>query len=172
MVNNLIFEQDMRQPVRERQLSGSLIEGSNKGVRISCYVYRNGVAETLTGDIKCTVLDSAGNEVFFNGSRSGNLAYANIPSSALQAGIVRLVMWDSGTSNVRTPILILSGVVAKTLGAEYIDSGSVIPSLSNYTSYTENIQDAASVINRMKIEASLVTENSDRYKCEVTRRES
>ena len=174
MVNNLVFEQDMEKPVQMRHLPSYIFENTKEGLRLSCYVYRNGQPENLTGSISVLGLTQDTATRSATGTISSdetNLAYVDLPASFFYPGLVTIVMYNvSSNSNISTPILALSGVCVRVNGEAYVDTGNVIPSLASYTTLAGNIQTAATAIaNNISMSAQVVTANSDRYKCVVTK---
>lgn len=165
MVNNLVFDQDMAKEVQLRNISGSLYENDNRGLRLTVRVFRNGVPETLAGSITAHVVRSNGTLATVGGSRSGNTAYVNIPSSCLMPGLVQISLKniDGSTS---TTILAITGVVKVVNGSAFIDSGSVIPSLSAYEDLVEREEAAAGIISGLSTSATLIA--GDRYRLNVT----
>lgn len=166
MVNQLIFEQDMLKEVRPRQIHGSLFQNDNNGLQVGVRVLRNGVAETLSGSVVCEVMRRDGTLATVNGSRSGNLAYANIPTSCLMPGTVKIVLKNvAGTQ--KTTVLAITGTVSMVNGSAYVDPGSVIPDLSSYTSLVTRAETAANTIANLSTSSQLIA--GDRYKCIVTK---
>ena len=156
----------MLKEVRPRQIHGSLYENDNNGLQVGVRVLRDGAAETLAGSVVCEVMRRDGTLATVNGSRSGNLAYANIPSGCLMPGPIKIVMRNiSGTQ--KTTVLAITGTVSMVNGSAFIDPGSVIPDLSSYTSLVTRAETAANTISKLTTEAQLIA--GDRYRCVVTK---
>lgn len=166
MVNQLVFEQDMQKEVRLRQIHGSLFENDNNGLQVGVRILRNGVAETLAGSVICEVMRRDGTLATVNGGRSGNLAYANIPSSCLMPGMVKIVI-KNVVGTQKTTVLAITGAVSMINGSAFIDSGSVIPDLSSYTNLVTRAETAANTVSKLSTDAQLIA--GDRYRCIVTK---
>jgi len=164
MVNNLVFDQDMAKPVNMRNISGSLYENDDKGLRLRVRVFQNGAAITLSGSIVAHVVRANGTLATVGGSRSGNEAYVNIPKSCLMPGLIQISMKNVDGS-VSTTILAITGVVKVVNGSAFIDSGGVIPSLASYEALVQREEAAAATINGLSTSATLIA--GDRYRCNV-----
>jgi len=164
MVNNLVFDQDMAKPVNMRNISGSFYENDNRGLRITARIFRNGVAENLSGSIVAHVVRSNGTLATVGGSRSGNTGYVTIPSSCLMPGLVQISLKNIEGST-STTILAVSGVVKIVNGSAFIDPGNVIPSLSNYEALVTREEAAADIISGLSTSATLIA--GDRYRLNV-----
>ena len=129
MVNELTFDQDMGKEVRVRQITGSLFEGDNEGLRLLVNVFRAGFAENLTGEIVCEIARSDGVHVRKFGSIDGNVASVVIPASAMIPGIVKMML-KNVTGTTITTLLAITGVVSPLLydpnGQTYIPTEDVI----------------------------------------------
>lgn len=110
MVNQLIFDQDLSKPVQFRQLHGSLFEADNNGLQVGVRVFKNGVAENLSGVVRCSIVCSDETIIVVNGEISGNVATVYIPQSSLMPGTIKILLKivDGSTT---TTMLALSGVV-------------------------------------------------------------
>lgn len=166
MVNQLLFEQDMAKPVQLRQIHGSLFENDNNGLQIGVRVFRNGEVESLIGSIICEVMRNDGAIVVVIGERSGNLACASIPSNCLMPGPIKMVM-KNVDGEQKTTILAVSGVVLMVNGSAYIDPGTVIPDLTEYTELVNRAEAAATSIANLSTDTQLIV--GDRYRCVVAK---
>lgn len=110
MVNQLLFDQDLNKPVHLRQLHGSLYEGDNNGLQVGVRVFRDGVAENITGTVQCNVICSDNTIIRVNGTISGNIAMAYIHQSCLTPGLIKIIL-KVISGDTATTLLALSGVV-------------------------------------------------------------
>lgn len=164
MVNQLIFEQEMTKQVLPKQIHGSLYENDNNGLQIGVRIKRKGVAETISGSVICEVLRRDGTMDVVSGGKSGNLAYANIPASCLMPGIIKMFL-KNVVGTQKTTVLSITGTVSMVNGSAFIDPGSVIPSLSDYTALVGRAETAAEAIDNLTTGNQLIA--GDRYRLVV-----
>lgn len=165
--NNIVFEQDLAKPVCVRHLPGSLYEYDNSGLCLSVALYKNGVPVNATGDVEVTTMRADGTTApSFTSSISGNIVTVKVPSGALMPGLLRFVV-KLISGNVKTTILAVTGAVVAIEGSQYVDPGSVIPSLSSYENMVDAIQSAATIVASLSTEATPI--EGDRYRCLVNK---
>ena len=167
MVNHLVFIQDMNREIKMQDLDGSLYEGDDSGVRISVKVYRDGTPEALSGSIIAEIMKSDGTLIVQNGGiTGGNIAYVIMPKQALLPGPIKIVIKNSA-GGVKTTICAIRGTVTIVNGTAYLDPGSVIPSLADYTSLVTRAEAAAATVNGLSFSATQLT--GDDYRCVVVK---
>ena len=167
MHNTLVFSQDMMNEVCIRYLKGSLFEGDANGLLLQINVFRNGVAESLSGVIVAEITRSDGALVVQNGEIAGeenNCVNVTIPTSALMPGQINIIIKNI-SENIKTTIIAFSGIVVNVNGTSFIDPGSVIPSLSDFTALVTRAEAAAATVRNLSF--STVNLIGDDYLCAV-----
>ena len=167
MLNQLSFEQDMDKEVRPRALHGSLYEGDDNGLMIQVALTRGAQKANITGSVIAEMTPCDGVMVVQNGGHTANIAYVTIPISAMKSGPLKINLRNVERDGTRTTILALSGFVNIVNGSSYIDPGTVIPALSDYTLLVQRAENATSIITGLALSATEIADNN--YKISVTR---
>lgn len=134
---------DLKKPVKVKQLEGNLFSADNGGNLIGVEVMNNGQAASLSGGVTGYIIRADGQTVVINGSLSGNRASITLPTSAyVVVGQISIVI-KVGTTTVGA----CTGYVYRTTTDAIVDPGHVIPSLEELLAQIANCIAATSAAN-------------------------
>ena len=141
-------------------------EGDANGDRFGVRIFNNGEAYSLTG-CSCSgyFVRPDGGTTVITGTISGNTAYVTIPQACYAyPGNFTLSIKITGTGFAGT-MRIIDGVVVDTSTGTFIDPGSIIPDLANWTALVSSANTAATNIGKIHVESELIS--GTRYKMKV-----
>lgn len=144
-------------------------EGDVKGDRFGVAVYRNGEPVNLLGmTVVGYFIRPDGQSVVLEGWRAGqdgNMAIVKLTESCyVVPGNFKLsikILLDGETMTAR----IVDGTVVDTVEGSIIDTGDVIPDLSDWTALIESLEAAAEVVEGITVTETQIT--GTRYKIEL-----
>ena len=161
------LKNDLKKPVKVKQLEGNVFSADNGGNLIGVEVLDGGQAAELTGVVTGYIIRADGQTVVINGSLSGNRASITLPASAyVVVGQISIAI-KVGTTTVGA----CTGYVYRTTTDTIVDPGSVVPSLAELlqkiadceaattaaTSAASSANSAASAIANMTVGVTEVT---------------
>lgn len=138
-------------------------EGDENCQRYGVRLFRNGEPEDITGASAVGYFIRADNQaVVLTGGVSGNVAWVELEADCfLVEGNFTLSIKITG-ADITNTLRVVDGTILDTIKGSMIDPGSVIPDLSDYMQYAEDIEAAAEVIEGVTFEAQQIT--GTRYK--------
>lgn len=161
---------DLKKPVKVKQLEGNLFSADNGGNLIGVEVMNNGQAASLSGGVTGYIIRADGETVIITGTLSGNKASIVLPASAYvvvgQASIVIKV----GDTTVGACV----GYVYRTTTDAIVDPGHVIPSLEELLAQIATMQQLNQTVTaqesrRVSAENGRVSAESGRASAETAR---
>lgn len=91
------YEAELKGLAKVHQLEGRVFESDSNAVKIGFKVKENGEDVTLTGDVTAKVIKPDGTTSTISGSKSGNTAWAVIPSISVKGKIGIFLKLTNGT---------------------------------------------------------------------------
>lgn len=161
---------DLKKPVKVKQLEGNLFSADNGGNLIGVEVMNNGQAASLSGGVTCYIIRADGETVIITGTLSGNRASVTLPASAyVVVGQISIVI-KVGSTTVGACV----GYVYKTTTDTIVDPGHVIPSLKELLAQIATMQQLNQTVTnqeagRVSAESGRVSAESGRASAETAR---
>jgi hypothetical protein len=155
------FDQDLKNPVPVRVLTGSAFSLDNLGNLIGVRVTDGGEIITLDGNVNGYCMLADGQTIPVNGSRSGNMASIVLPQTAYTVpGPIRISIKLTEGSAITT-LLACVGTVVRTQTGNIVNPGSVVQDWSTQISaQLQACQDAADNMGAM---VAVAFDPSSRY---------
>jgi len=144
------FDQDLKNPVPVRVLTGSAFSLDNLGNLIGVKVTDGGEVITLSGNVNGYCMLADGQTIPVNGSRSGNMASIVLPQTAYTVpGPIQISIKLTEGSAITT-LLACVGTVIRTQTGNIVNPGSVVQDWSTQISaQLQACQDAADAMGSM-----------------------
>ena len=157
MVFETWLKSDLKKPMRVVPLTGNLFSADNNGNLVGVEVFDNGQPAQLTGAVTGYVIRADGATVTVTGELDGNKASIVLPASAyIVVGQVSIVI-KVGTVTVGACV----SNVYRTNTDTLVDSGRVIPSISELLAEIENMRTATAAANTATENANTAATNAN-----------
>lgn len=144
------LKNDLKKPVKVKQLEGNLFSADNGGNLIGVEVMNNGQAASLSGGVIGYIIRADGKTVVINGSLSGNRATITLPASAyVVVGQISIAI-KVGTTTVGA----CTGYVYRTTTDTIVDPGTVVPSLAELLAKIADCEAATTAANNAATNAN------------------
>lgn len=158
MVFETLLHSDLKEGVRNKQLTGNLFSGDNGGNRITVEITDNGQPATVSGGVTGYVIrEDKKTVVITNGTLSGNRASIVLPASAYTViGQVSIVI-KVGTTTVGA----CTAYVYRSTTDAIVDPGHEVPSVEELLAYIEDCIAATAGANSATLAASSATASAN-----------